>query len=38
MDAVNSNKKVKRGTLYELIDRKKRERGFEFEIKHQTIC
>ena len=38
MAAINSNKKVKRGTLCELIDRKKGERGVEFEIKHQTIC
>ena len=38
MDAVNSTEKIKRGTLCELIDRKKRERGVEFEIKHQTIC
>ena len=37
MEAVNLNKKVKRGTLSELIETKKRERGVDFEIKHQTI-
>ena len=35
--AINLNKKVKKGTLCELIDKKKKERGVNFTIKHQTI-
>ena len=36
-EAVNLKKKVKRGTLCELIDREKREKGVDFVINHQTI-
>ena len=37
VEAISRNRKIKRGTLNELIDRMKRERGADFEIKHQTI-
>ena len=31
------NKNVKKGTISKIIERKKRERSDEFEMKHQTI-
>ena len=37
IEAINRNRKVKRGTLSELIERMKRERGADFEIKQHTI-
>ena len=37
MKAASSNKRVKKGTLRELINRKKRERGADFQINEQTI-